>query len=162
MLTDKQEVLKKHVSYNKETGDLYYNNKKIQRDYQGFAIIRIDKKLTIKIKIEKLACLLAFNRLPEANERVLFKNLDENDLRLRNLAIVNRDVYLQIKEAKLNLESCLCLIPHESDVFSFWLCYRENALHKRELIRDIVVAKREFNKKKLIYTKIINKHCLFD
>lgn len=158
MQTDRLKIL---VLYDRDTGVLRFNERVLLPDYQGFVTLYVDKKLT-KIKIEKLACLLGHGRLPDKNERVLHKNLDTNDLRLHNLAIVSRDVFMQIKEAKSNLDGSLCLVPHETDRFCYWLCYREGSKQKRKLMHDIVSAKKAFNKRKLKCIKLINKFCVFD
>lgn len=161
MQQDKQEQIKFLVSYDRHTGVMKYNSKPLVADYQGFVVLYIDKKL-VKLKIEKLACLVGLGRLPSKNERVLHKNLNTSDLRLCNLSIVSKDIYMQVKEAKLNLGGSLCLVPHDTDQFCYWLCYRENAIQKRELIHDIVPAKRAFNKRKLQYIKVVSKFCVFD
>lgn len=161
MQQDLQDTLKSATVYDKLTGAMFFKGKQVFPDYQGFVVLYIDKKL-VKLKIEKLACLVGLGRLPEKNERVLHKNLDTNDLRLCNLSIVNKGVFAQVKEAKLNLDGCLCLVPHDTDQFCYWLCYREKSIHKRELIHDIVSAKKAMRRKKIQYTKMLMKFCVFD
>jgi hypothetical protein len=161
MQQDKQELIKSLVSYNKDTGDMKYNGRLLIADYQGFVVLYIDKKL-VKLKIEKLACLVGLGRLPDSNERVFNKNLVVGDLRLNNIGIVDKEVFMQIKEAKINLDGSLCLVPHDTDQFCYWLCYREGARQKRELIHDIVSAKKAFNRRKLKYIKLVSKFCVFD
>lgn len=161
MQQDKQDLIKQLVAYDKDKGVLKFNDKVLVPDYQGFVVLYINKKL-VKLKIEKLACLVGIGRLPNKNERVLHKNLDTSDIRLCNINIVSKEVFLQVKEARLNLDGALCLVPHDTDQFCYWLCYRDKSIQKRELIHDIVSAKKAFRIRKLQYIKLINKFCVFN
>lgn len=159
-------ILLQNIRYDHLTGEVFYkkNNKKLHPDVDGFVYYSQAKpeKVLIKIKANKLCCLLGFGKPVRQDQRVLHRNLNEEDCSLRNLLVVPRKTYLQINEARLNLESRLRLVPHEQDQHSYWLIHREGGVEKRELIHDIVVAQRRLLNMQLKYAKILSKYCLFD
>ena len=119
-------------------------------------------KINIKIKANKLCCLLGYGKEVQKDQRVLHKNLNEKDLRLRNLIVVTPQELIKINEARTNLEGRLRLVPHPEDQLSYFLHWREQGRDKRQLILDIVVARKRLLKLQLKFAKILNKYCLFD
>lgn len=116
----------------------------------------------IKLKANKVAIeLVTGDKVPE-NKSVLHKNLDENDYRLQNLKIISREAYLSVKEAQRNLSAALKLLPHPEDMFCYILQWKEQGKDRRKVIKDVVVAKRTYNKLQLKYAKILSKYCVFD
>lgn len=159
-------ILLENVRYDHLTGELFYkkNDRLMKPDEDGFVFYSQAKpeKLLIKVKANKLCCLLGFGKPVRQDQRVLHRNLNESDCRLRNLLVVPRKVYLQINEARLNLESRLRLVPHEQDQHSYWLIQRKEGMDRRELIHDIVIAQRRLLNAQLKYAKILSKYCVFD
>lgn len=160
-------ILLKELSYNATEGTFFVlsSGKQIipNEDLFCFHYTEINsKKKVIKIKADRLACLLGFGKPITKEERVLHRNLVESDCRLRNLLVVQRKVYLEIEEAKVNLDGRLRLVPHPTDQLSYFLCWRHEGRNKRELVYDVVVAKKKLNKLQLKYSKILTKYCIFD
>lgn len=162
----KHEILISNIAYDPVTGLLTNKNnfKEIKPDEDGFVYYVQSKpvKAQIKIKANRLCCLLGFNKVIEKDQRVLHKNLNEKDLRLVNLKIVSSTTYNKINEARVNIEGRLRLVPHPEDQLSYFLHWRENGSDKRRLILDIVVARRELKKLQLRYSKILSRYCVFD
>jgi len=160
------QILSENIRYDHLTGYLYYkkNNKRMIPDVNGYIFYSQAKptKQMIKVKASKLCCLLGFGKAVRQDQRVLHRNLNEQDCRLSNLVVVPRKVYLQVNEARLNLESRLRLVPHEEDQHTYWLIHRHEGVDKKEMIHDIVIAQRKLLKMQLKYAKILSKYCLFD
>lgn len=116
----------------------------------------------IKLKANKVAIeLVTGDKVPD-EKSVLHKNLDENDYRLQNLKIIPRQAYLAVKEAQRNLSGALKLTPHPEDMFCYVLSWKEDGKDRRKVIKDVVVAKRTYNKLQLKCAKILSKYCVFD
>jgi len=160
------QILSENIRYDHLTGYLYYkkNNKRLVPNEDGYIFYSQAKptKLLIKAKASKVCCMLAFGKPIRQDQKVLHRNLNEEDCRLCNLSVVSRKVYLLVNEARLNLESRLKLVPHEEDQHTYWLIHRNEGADKKEMIHDIVVAQRRLLKMQLKYAKILSKYCVFD
>jgi hypothetical protein len=162
----KYDILIKNISYNPASGEL--TNKRTSRrmnvDADGFVYYTESspERIHIKIKANKLCCLLGFGKPVTASQRVIHRNLDYTDFKITNLLVVTRKELLKINEARSNLEGKLKLVPHPSDQLSYFLHWKENGVDKRQLILDIVVARRKLVKLQLKYSKILSKYCIFD
>lgn len=116
----------------------------------------------IKLKANKVAIeIVTGDKVPD-EKSVLHKNLDENDYRLQNLKVIPRLAYLAVKEAQRNLSGALKLLPHPDDMFCYILNWKESGKDRRKVIKDVVIAKRTYNKLQLKYAKILSKYCVFD
>lgn len=157
-----EEILK----YDMISGEFFIkkNNEKLRRIFpkeDGY-IIFYKKGTRYKLKANKVAMELVTGEKLAPNKAILHRNLDENDYRLQNLKVIPKTTYNLIKEAYRNLSGCLKILPHNSDVFSYVLAWRENGKDRKLVVDDFVVAKRMFNKIQLKYAKILNKYCIFE
>ena len=142
----------------KKNGDLV---REIFPNEEGYLLFyRQGKRL--KLKANKVAIELTSIEKITEDQAVLHKNLDENDYRLQNLRVISRTAYLAVKEAQRNLSGALKLTPHPEDMFCYILNWKENSKDRRKVIKDIVIAKRTYNKLQLKYAKILSKYCIFD
>ena len=160
------ERLKDLLEYCPETGKVTIKKSKrvLTPDHDGIVVI-FDSKAkpkTRKYKLERIAFYLAFSIFPREDQRVLHKNLDSEDNRIQNLALVSRSVFRQIKEAHRNLTGGIHLTPHATDQFAYILRWYEGGVEKAKTIQDIVIARRQQLKLQLKYSKILTKYCVFD
>lgn len=160
------ERLKDLLGYDSTSGKVFLKKSQriLQADQDGIVVI-FDKLATPKIrkyKLERIAYYLAFGVFPREDQRVLHKNLEVEDNRMQNLALVSRSVFRQIKEAHRNLTGGIHLVPHATDQFSYILKWYEGGIEKSKIIQDIVIARRQQLKLQLKYSKILTKFCLFD
>ena len=160
------ERLRELLEYDALTGKV--TNRKTKRvltcDEDGLVII-FDRKAKVKstkYKLERIAFALAYGFFPLETQKVLHKNLDPNDNRLKNITLVSRSVFKQIKEADRNLSGGIRMVPHSTDQFAYILYWFEGGIEKNKVIQDIVVAKRQLLKLQLKYSKILTKYCIFD
>lgn len=158
--------LKAIIDYDMLQGSFYIlkNNSRYRRIFpneDGYIIFYKNSK-RLKFKANKLAIELVQNIIVQKDKVVLHKNLNENDYRYMNLRLISKKIYNTIKEAHRNLSGILKLQPHNKDVFSYVLSWKENSKDKILVVQDIVVAKRLYNKLQLKYAKILNKYCVFD
>lgn len=155
------------LSYNLYKGEFHImKNDKVKRrifpNEDGYLIFYRNTR-RIKLKANRIAIELGTN-IPEipADCAVLHKNLDENDYRLCNLRVIDRSTFNLIKEASRNLSGALKMQVHPTEVYSYILIWKENGRERKKTIKDIVVAKRQFNKLQLKYAKILSTYCVFD
>lgn len=154
------------LHYDLSVGAFYIkkNNKIVRRIFpteEGYLIFYKNGK-RLKLKANRVALQIISDINISDKQTVLHKNLDDSDYRLQNLKIVSRVVHNNIKEAHRNLTSALKLQPHTSDVFSYVLSWKENGKDRIQVIHDIVIAKRLYNRLQLKYAKILSKYCVFD
>ena len=154
------------LHYDLSVGAFYIkkNNKIVRRIFpteEGYLIFYKNGK-RLKLKANRVALQIISDINISDKQTVLHKNLDDSDYRLQNLKIVSRVVHNNIKEAHRNLTSALKLQPHASDVFSYVLSWKENGKDRIQVIHDIVIAKRLYNRLQLKYAKILSKYCVFD
>ena len=160
------ERLKEILEYNPTTGkvSMKKSGRILQQDQDGLVII-FDKGSiphSKKFKLERIIYYLAFDKIPRDDQRVLHKNLDDEDNTIQNLALVPKSVLRNIKEAHRNLTGGIHLVPHAKDQFSYILRWYDDGIERSKIIQDIVVARRQQLKLQLKYSKILTKYCIFD
>ncbi len=157
--------LKELLVYDQTTGRIYTNRGRLLvADSNGLVTV-FDKKAKIrrvKYKLERIAYFLAFGVAPREDQRVLHKNLDVSDNSIKNLALVSRSVYRQIKEAERNLQGGIRIIPHSIDMFCYVLLWYDKSIERSKILSDIGIARRQQVKLQLKYSKILTKYCVFD
>jgi len=116
----------------------------------------------LKIKADRLAWFISTGKQPARFQVVFHKNMDSLDNRFHNLILLQKKEYLQLIESMKNISGDLKLIPHNTDMFSYILCYKHNGRIRKEVIQDISVARRKFTKLQLKYVKLISKYTLSD
>ena len=159
------ERLKEILKYDPVTGKVCtLKGRALTADQNGLVIVFDNqaKKPSTKYKLERVAYFLAHNFFPREDQKVLHKNLDTQDNRAKNLLLVSRSVFRQIKEAHRNLTGGIHIVPHAVDQFSYILKWFEGGIEKSRIIQDIVVARRQQLKLQLKYSKILTKYCVFD
>jgi len=159
-------MLKELINYDPMQGAFFLLKdtkpyRQIFPDDEGYLIF-YKKGKKYKIKANKLAVELGNNLRVPKEKVVLHKNLDTSDYRLQNLSLITRKAFNSVKEAQRNLSSYLKLVPHNQDVFSYVLNWREEGKDRVLVVQDIVIARRMFNKLQLKYAKILSKYCVFD
>jgi len=164
--SEQYKIAKGFVQYDPENGYFFvvHANGSIRRifpDEEGYVMFH-KKSTRYKIRASRVAYELGnATEVPEGKV-VLHRNLDTNDYRLRNLAVVPKEVHKKIKEAHMNLSGFLRIQPHQSDAFCYVVHYREDSRNKFFVLQDIVVAKQTFLRLQLKYAKLLNKYCVFD
>ena len=135
----------------------------LQPDLDGYAQVYDNQaKKQHRIKLDKLAYMLAFGKVPRKDQRILHKNMQECDNRIVNLGLVSRSLFRQIKEAYRNLTEGIDIAPHEQDQFSFYLYWYEDGKKQRRIVEDIVSVRKLALRLKLRYSKLLSKYCVFD
>lgn len=116
----------------------------------------------LKIKADRLIWFIAYGKQPQRNQVVFHKNLDELDNRLNNLVLLPKREYLRLVEAMKNISGDLKLSLHPTDAFSYVLHYKLNGRVQKEVVQDVTVARRKFNKLQLRFVKLISKYTVSD
>jgi hypothetical protein len=158
----------KYIKYNPITGDLYcssrtsslYDRKLIPNELNN--ITTTVRGASLKIKADRLIWFITSGKQPTRNQTVFHKNLDELDNSLINLVLINKKEHLQLVEAMKNISGDLKLVPHITDMFSFVLCYKYQGRVVKEVVQDLSIARRKFNKIQLKCIKLISKYTVSD
>lgn len=116
----------------------------------------------LSIKADRLAWFISTGIQPARFEVVFHKNLDPCDNRLHNLVLLQKKEHMQLQEAMKNISGALRLVPHPNDMFSYLLYYKHNGRMHREVVQDIAIARRKFNKLQLKCVKLISKYTVSD
>lgn len=116
----------------------------------------------LKIKADRLIWFIVYGKQPNRKQVVFHRNLDELDNRLINLVLIPRREYQRLVEAMKNISGDLRLIPHATDAFSYVLIYKLNGRLQKEVVQDITVARRKFNKLQLKFVKLISRYTVSD
>lgn len=156
------EELKSYLSYNPSNGDVYVLSvkpRKLIPDENNNVNTTING-IKLKIKYNKLVWFLTHGKLPKDDEIILHRNLDITDYTLSNLAIISRKDYLTLQESLKNLQGSLRMYSHPSDIFSYILEYRISGRLKREVISDVVVARKKYSRLRFKFIKFIAKYIL--
>ena len=159
------ERLKEILKYDPVTGKVCtLKGRALIADQNGLVIVFDNqaKKPSTKYKLERVAYFLAHDFFPREDQKVLHKNLDTQDNRAKNLLLVSRSVFRQIKEAERNLEGAIKIIAHPVDMFSYILLWFDKGVERSRIFGDIGVARRYQVKLQLKYSKILTKYCMFD
>lgn len=117
---------------------------------------------SLKIKADRLCWFIAHGKQPTRNQVIFHKNLDQLDNRINNLVLIPKREYLRLVEAMKNISGALRLIPHASDAFSYVLYYKMQGRLQKEVVQDVTVARRKFNKLQLKFVKLISKYTVSD
>lgn len=155
------ELVPSVVLYEPSTGTIrsLKNNRKIFPDEELNAVIWVSSaKKLIKIKFDKLCYYLGHGNLPDKNQRLLHKNLDETDNRLANLVIVPKDKYYELKEAIQNIEGLLKVTPHKQDQYMFVVQYKQGKKTEKINCNDIIAAQEQERKLRFKFIKFITQY----
>lgn len=112
----------------------------------------------IRMKYSSLVWLVVHKVRPTKDQVIFHKDLDETNCTIENLVLISKKEKSKISEAMKNITGSLRLIPHPTDVFSYVLEYRENGRLKREVIADIVPAKKKLMQLRIKIIKFLNKY----
>jgi hypothetical protein len=151
--------------YNAATGEVFTkaNSRRVEPDADGVVVIWCkDIKKRFKFKFDRLCWTLGNNKRLRKNQKVLHKNLDNEDCRLVNISAVSLTVFAKINEAARNLRGELKITPHETDQYDFCVHYFENKLRRTERFSDIVFAQRRLLVLQLKFAKVLTKYCYFN
>ena len=112
--------------------------------------------------LDKLAFALAYEQWPRKDQRILHKNLNPDDNRLCNLALVSRTVFNKIQEAHRNIDYGIKMKAHTTDQYKYIVNWYEDSQVKIKVLNDVVSARHLYMQLKLKYSKILTKYCVFD
>jgi len=159
----------KFIYYDAYNGELYSLSKgdppRPERKLQPNEDNKITSTIhgcSLKIKADRLIWYIVYGKQPNRNQVIFHKNLDDLDNSLNNLIILPKKEYLRLVEAMKNISGALRMIPHSSDAFSYVLTYKMNGRTQREVVQDITIARRKFNKLQLKFVKLISKYTVSD
>lgn len=159
------EKLRELLDYDPLTGKVQRRKSRriLQADSTGLvSVYDSESRKNYKMKLDRLAFILAYGKIPREDQRVFHKNMQSEDNSLRNLSIVSRSVYLKVKEAYRNLTGGIKLNTHAVDQFSYVVSWYDKGIEKFKVLEDVVPAKSFVLKLQLHYSKILTQYCVFD
>lgn len=160
---DLDEILM-HYTYNPKDGKVRVNKSSriltVSEDSGSVSIYLPVSKKVKKINLTKLCwCIFHAKTDLPAGTKLLHKNLNTNNNRMLNLALVPAEDFLAIKNAVDNLVSSLKMQQHPYDQYSYVVKYKEAGILKTEVVEDVVSAKKRFAELQLKYAKLAGKYC---
>jgi hypothetical protein len=155
--------LRELYSYDKLTG--YVKNIRLDRrvmpDHAGFVMLfEPNTKHAQKFKLTKLCYSLETGIDCKKEDRVIQKDLNEDNYKFDNLRLMSKEEYAVYKNAFRNINGGICLKIYPLDVYSYKLYWYEDGKQCSRIVGDIVTARREEIKMKLKYTKILSRFCV--
>ena len=153
------------LTYSPQTGEIHSreSNRKITPCPDGFYTIwdNISRKKT-KFKADRLAWTLGNNKKLRKNQKILHLNLNNEDNRLPNIRVVPSSVYNKVMEASKNLSGGLKITPHLTDKYNFVVSYFRDKVQKKDIVCDIIEARRRLIVLQLQSAKVLTKFCCFE
>jgi HNH endonuclease len=158
----------KYIKYNPLTGALYCCSR-ASSEYDRVIvpnelniIATTVRGASLRIKADRLIWFITTGKQLNRNWTVFHKNLDELDNSLTNLQLISKKEHLALVEAMKNLSGDLKLVPHPTDMFSFVLSYKHRGRPTKEILHDLSIARRKFNKIQLRCIKLVSKYTISD
>lgn len=156
--------IKSHLEYDPDSGCVYVlknnmRNRQLIPNEDMNIIVRLDKTI-LKMKFDRLIWCIYYGIKPKHNEVVFHKDLDPDNTKINNLILISSTENFKILEALKNLSGALRIIPHPTDAFSYVLEYKNEGRTKKELIKDVTIAKRKLLKMQLKYIKFLGKYVI--
>lgn len=153
--------LKEILTYHPATGFIYVNksSRKLLPDEFGMVTVYDGTaKVKRKIKPDKLAWMLFHGKELDKDQRVLHKNLDQEDNSAKNLVALPKEDYSKVLEALNNLESYLKVSLHPVDQYKYVVYYRDSGVDRKETFDGIETARERYEeiRKKLVV--FVNKY----
>jgi len=158
----KLKELKPLLEYDQKSGTISVLGKRkriLCADEDGMICTTVNG-IKCKMKYNKLAWYLIYDKLPRVNQIVFHRNLDENDFSMQNLMLLSKTEYNTLQESLKNLQGGLRMYNHPSDVFSYVIEYRLSGRLRKEVISDATVAKSKFSKLQFKFIKFISRYVL--
>jgi hypothetical protein len=133
-----------YLEYNPDTGDLFVlksgTKRKLVPNADGMIQTCINGS-KVKTKFNRLVVCAYTGKMLSDTMHIFHRDLDLENFRINNLAIVSKEQHFKIQECLKNLQGATKLQAHPKDMFKYVLEYKENGRLKREVISDAVVAK---------------------
>ena len=112
-----------------------------------------------KFRMSRLCWILGHQKIPDPTDKIIHRNLNQNDFSLVNLYLVSNSEYKIYKNAVKNLSGGIRLSVHPEDMYCYKVHWFEGSTQKTQTVQDVVIAKKLELKLKLRFTKILAKYC---
>lgn len=155
------ERLQSLYGYNDEQGVIFRkeNNRIILPEPETGMVSLYDNstKSRKNLLYYNLAFILGSGKVVPSDKKVLCLDLNPQNIKLRNLKLVDRTVYKEIQRALRNLAGALNIRQHPQDKHAYLVTWLEKSQH-RLVFYDISSADQFKQKKSLELVKFVNQH----
>lgn len=153
----------KNYSYCRDTGNVTskVNHRVLSPSLDLHYTLHVEGK-KIKIKADRLCWMLGNMQTIPQGYKVLHRNMQQDDNRLRNLLVLPSSEYFTTVEAYRNLTENLSLSLHPKDKYSYLIKYKHKGASKQEIFADEIPARKRLVQLQLKMYKTLSKYCLFD
>jgi hypothetical protein len=146
------------LTYDQHTGSFFRDSKQLYKDDLGFIqYLCSSRHKIIRKKALILSWIFLYGAVPKGNI-VYPKDLNPDNNRGNNLGCLPKQEYLKIKDALLNTNGAIRLVPHPVDVWVYILKYRENGKVKTKVQQDVIEGLKNKRKIMLKNLKILSKY----
>lgn len=117
-----------------------------------------DNRVRQRFLFRHLAYVLGSQQAIPEGKRVLCHDLNDENIKYRNLKLVDKSVYRDIKIAIRNLESDMKIVQHPRDKHAYLLIWNEHKRARQAVHYDIAAAEDHKRSIEIELVKFINKH----
>lgn len=158
--------LQELLDYDKDLGVITQKavGRKVQRrvlpDPETGTIIVYDpvKSLRRRMLYRNLAYVLGSGAEIPEGKKVLCHDLNEQNIKYRNLKLVDKSVYRDVLIAIRNLETDMKIVQHPKDKHAYLLVWNEYRAARQVVYYDFGEAQESERQKELELVKFINQH----
>lgn len=154
------------MHYDKEQGVITQKqlgkkmHRKVLPDPDNGAIVLYDPSTGLRQKMlyRSLAYVLGSGKPIPEGKKVLCHDLDDENIKFRNLKLVDKAAYRDVQIAIRNLEGEMKIVQHPRDKHAYLLIWKEHRRTRNSVHYDKGSADDAFREKELEMVKFINQH----
>ena len=91
---------------------------------------------------------------------IYYKNLDKEDFRSENLGVIHKEELKSLRDAMLNVQGHLKIIPDKKEVYTYKVRYKESGIIKLKCFQDCIAAKDFYTEVKNRSVRVLGKYAV--
>ena len=146
------------LTYDQHTGSFFREAKELYKDDLGFIqYLCTHRRKVIRKKALIISWIFIHGAVPKGSI-VYPKDLNPDNNKGNNLGCLPKAEYQKIKDALLNTNGAIKLVPHSIDAWVYLLKYRENGKVKTKVQQDVIEGLKNKRRIMLKNLKILSKY----
>lgn len=91
---------------------------------------------------------------------IYYKNLDKEDFRSENLGVIHKEELKSLRDAMLNVQGHLRIIPDKKEVYTYKVRWKEAGIIKLKCFQDCIAAKDFYTEVKNRSVRVLGKYAV--